>query len=113
MNEIEKARNNELIEEMKKFFNASSLEEIAEKLGYKRTTATTWRSKGITDNAISRFKNLISEKKLALEQKPFPIEILDLIGDYEQLSDDEKEEYRLKIKRDAINAKLKKKGFDD
>lgn len=60
MTELEKAQNIELIEEMKEFFKVSSLEDVAEKLGYKRTTAATWRSKGVTDNAVSRFKNHIS-----------------------------------------------------
>lgn len=61
MDAIEKAKNNELIEEMKDFFKVSSLEDVAEKLGYKRNTATTWRSKGITKNVYSRFKNHISD----------------------------------------------------
>lgn len=55
--------NTELFSEMKKFFEVSSLEDVAVKLGYKRTTAGTWRSKGITKNAIMRYKNLVLESK--------------------------------------------------
>jgi len=61
---VSKPKNKAILEEMKKFFKVDSIEDVAEKLGYKRTTATTWRSKGVTDNVIARYKNLIYEKNI-------------------------------------------------
>ena len=51
-----------IFENMKKFFRVDSLEDVAEKLGYSRSTAATWRSKGITSTAKLKFVNLSSNK---------------------------------------------------
>ena len=40
---------------MKEYFMVSSIEEVAIKLGYKKTTASTWRSRGISKAAITKF----------------------------------------------------------
>lgn len=40
-------KDKDLFNEMKSFFKVTSLEDVAEKLGYKRTTASTWRSRGL------------------------------------------------------------------
>ncbi|WP_297916872.1 S24 family peptidase, partial [uncultured Campylobacter sp.] len=51
-----------IFENMKKFFRVDSLEDVAEKLGYSRSTAATWRSKGITSTAKLKFVNLSANK---------------------------------------------------
>ncbi|PAF46146.1 hypothetical protein BKH46_08860 [Helicobacter sp. 12S02634-8] len=53
---------NELVEDMKKFFGVTSLEKVAEKLGYKQSVATTWRGrKSFSKNAILEY-NLIKSQ---------------------------------------------------
>jgi hypothetical protein len=47
-----------LFENMKDFFGVNSLEDVAEKLGYARSTATTWRSKGLTSAVKLKFATL-------------------------------------------------------
>ena len=51
-----------IFENMKKFFKVDSLEDVAEKLGYSRSTAATWRSKGITSTAKLKFVSLSANK---------------------------------------------------
>ena len=43
---MDNQRDKVIFENMKKFFKVDSLEDVAEKLGSSRNTATTWRSKG-------------------------------------------------------------------
>ena len=45
----------ELIDQMKKFFNVSSLEDVAENLGYSRASANNWRNRGVSDAAKMKF----------------------------------------------------------
>lgn len=52
----------EIIEEMKSFFGVTSLEDVAEKLGYSRTTAGNWRKKGLTDTAFLKFEKIRAEQ---------------------------------------------------
>jgi len=45
-----------ILKEMKYYFQASSIEEVAQKLGYSRKTASTWRTKGISQSAINKYQ---------------------------------------------------------
>lgn len=45
----------ELIDQMKKFFNVTSLEDVAENLGYSRASANNWRNRGVSDAAKMKF----------------------------------------------------------
>ena len=60
--------NKKLIEEMKDFFKVSSLEDVALKLGYSKTTASTWRTRGITQTAINKYK-IIKSKNIIKEDE--------------------------------------------
>lgn len=51
-----------IFENMKNFFNVSSLEEVAEKMGYSRNTAGTWRSKGLTKVVKLKFATISANK---------------------------------------------------
>jgi len=51
-----------IFENMKKFFKVDSLEDVAEKLGYSRNTAATWRSKGLTSTVKLKFASLSADK---------------------------------------------------
>ncbi|WP_169753455.1 S24 family peptidase [Campylobacter mucosalis] len=51
-----------IFENMKKFFEVSSLEDVAEKMGYSRTTASTWRSKGLTSSVKLKFASMSVDK---------------------------------------------------
>lgn len=53
-----------IFEKMKEFFNASSIEEVAEKMGYSRSTAGTWRSKGLTQNVKLKFASMQVDNKV-------------------------------------------------
>lgn len=55
--------NKNLFDEMKKFFNVTSLEDVAEKLGYSRKTARTWRTTGVTKNVLAKFEKAKADKK--------------------------------------------------
>ncbi|PHM18073.1 MAG: transcriptional regulator [Sulfuricurvum sp. PD_MW2] len=46
----------EILEEMKEYFNVSSIEQVAVLLGFSEATASTWRSRGASDNAIAKFE---------------------------------------------------------
>jgi phage repressor protein C with HTH and peptisase S24 domain len=48
--------NKEILEEMKQYFKVKSIEEVALKLGYKEKTASTWRSRGVSDAVYNKFK---------------------------------------------------------
>ncbi len=52
--------NKKIFEEMKQFFGVDSLEDAAEKLGYSRTTAATWRSRGISNTVLLKFNSMKS-----------------------------------------------------
>ncbi len=60
--------NKKLIEEMKDYFKVSSLEDVALKLGYSKTTASTWRTRGITQTAINKYK-IIKSKNIIKEDE--------------------------------------------
>ncbi|WP_169753709.1 S24 family peptidase [Campylobacter curvus] len=51
-----------VFENMKKYFGVDSLEDVAEKLGYSRSTAATWRSKGLTSTVKLKFVTLCADK---------------------------------------------------
>lgn len=57
-----------IFKKMKNFFNATSLEDVAEKMGYARTTAGTWRSKGLTQTAKLKFASMQVDNKV---KKPY------------------------------------------
>lgn len=70
--------NKVILEEIKDFFGVSSVEDAAEKLGYKKSTAATWRSKGITQAAINKYKVMKaggSQKKCSEKNKDDAIAI--------------------------------------
>lgn len=48
---------NDIFYDMQDFFNVSSLEDVAERLGYSRNTARTWRYTGLTPNVLRRYEN--------------------------------------------------------
>ena len=54
---------NDIFNDMKIFFNVSSLEDVAEKMGYSRNTARTWRQNGITPNALNKFQYIKNDTK--------------------------------------------------
>ncbi|EAL0271751.1 S24 family peptidase [Campylobacter lari] len=54
----------ELVEELKTFFNVKSLEEVAEKLGYKKNNANNWRNnKQLSAQALKKYYDLKNNKK--------------------------------------------------
>ena len=53
--------NKEIYEDMKDYFKVSSLEDVALKLGYSKTTASTWRTRGITQAAINKYEIIKSK----------------------------------------------------
>lgn len=62
--------NKEIYEDMKDYFKVSSLEDVALKLGYSKTTASTWRTRGITQAAINKYeiiksKNFIEKDEIS------------------------------------------------
>lgn len=61
--------NKEIYEEMKEYFKVSSLEDVALKLGYSKTTASTWRTRGITQSAINKYKIIKSKNLIDEDEK--------------------------------------------
>lgn len=61
--------NKEIYEEMKDYFKVSSLEDVALKLGYSKTTASTWRTRGITQVAINKYKLIKSKNFIKEDEK--------------------------------------------
>lgn len=55
-------RDKVIFENMKNFFKVDSLEDVAERLGYSRSTAATWRSKGLTSTVKLKFASLSADK---------------------------------------------------
>ena len=49
-------KNDKILDEMKEYFKVSSIEDVAVKLGYSEATANTWRSRGISNAAINKYK---------------------------------------------------------
>ncbi|ELN3726873.1 S24 family peptidase [Campylobacter coli] len=43
---------------MKEYFNVESISQIAEKLGYKPSTANNWHNKGLTQSVIDKFQSI-------------------------------------------------------
>lgn len=57
-------KKNDIFAEMKDFFNVDSGEDVAEKLGYSRNTARTWRQDGqLSKNALRKFEKLKNDNK--------------------------------------------------
>lgn len=69
--------NKDYFEEMKTFFEVTSLEDVALKLGYSAKTASTWRSRGLTKSALNKFK-LIKSKNNTHSQDSFIIPVLSI-----------------------------------
>ena len=61
--------NKEIYEEMKDYLKVSSLEDVALKLGYSKTTASTWRTRGITQVAINKYKLIKSKNFIKEDEK--------------------------------------------
>ena len=61
--------NKEIYEEMKDYFKVSSLEDVALKLGYSKTTASIWRTRGITQVAINKYKLIKSKNFIKEDEK--------------------------------------------
>ena len=55
--------NKNLFDEMKKFFNVTSLEDVAERLGYSRNSANNWRNNGLNSRVIAKFEKAKADKK--------------------------------------------------
>lgn len=49
-------KDKEIIKKMMDFFEVSTIEEVAIKLGYSPKTANTWHSKGLTNSVLKRFE---------------------------------------------------------
>ncbi|EAH8791774.1 S24 family peptidase [Campylobacter jejuni] len=47
-----------IIEEMKEYFGVESILQVAEKLGYKPSTANNWHNKGLTQSVIDKFQSI-------------------------------------------------------
>lgn len=65
--------NKEILDEMKQYFKVKSIEEVALKLGYKEKTASTWRSRGISEAVLDKFKIIKSNdfiKNLKIPSRP-------------------------------------------
>ncbi|EKJ5151963.1 S24 family peptidase [Campylobacter coli] len=53
-----KENDKKIIKEMKEYFNVESISQIAEKLGYKPSTANNWHNKGLTQSVIDKFQSI-------------------------------------------------------
>lgn len=72
--------NKDILEEMKEYFGASSIEEVAQKMGYSEKTASTWRSRGISKAALNKFALIKSNdsNRAFAEQSSYLIDVLSL-----------------------------------
>lgn len=61
--------NRKIFDEMKRYFGVGSLEEVAVKLGYKRSTAATWRSRGLSNTAALKY-NAVKSRDYVKEAAP-------------------------------------------
>ena len=62
------------IEEMKEYFGVKTIEDVAQRMGYSKTTANTWRSRGLSKSAINKFE-LIKSNDLNDKAKSNDIEV--------------------------------------
>ncbi len=110
---------------LKKKFNVKTDQELADKLEITVFAVRSWKQRGVLP---AEYELLIVEKNnkvdldnlelsivnLKENQNSFnyaflPPEIQDMLQDYQVLTEEEKEIYRMKIKRDALNVKLQDK----
>lgn len=59
--DIDLASKKAVLEEMKQYFDVSSIEQVAELLGFSKNTAATWRNRGPSQNAILKFEAMKSK----------------------------------------------------
>lgn len=68
---MEKTEENEykkaILEEMKEYFNVPSVEQVAVLLGFSEATASTWRSRGASNNAITKFELIRSNDNIKID----------------------------------------------
>jgi phage repressor protein C with HTH and peptisase S24 domain len=68
---VEKTEENEykkaILEEMKEYFNVPSVEQVAVLLGFSEATASTWRSRGASNNAITKFELIRSNDNIKID----------------------------------------------
>lgn len=68
---MEKTENTEyrkaILEEMKDYFNVTSVEQVAVLLGFSEATASTWRSRGASNNAITKFELIRSNDSIKID----------------------------------------------
>ena len=107
------------LKKISKEVGEKSVKSLCFSIGVSYDTAGNWGKRNkIAPNGILAIRNKYpqisetylktGEGSILVEQEPsLPPEILELIEDYKTLSDDKKQEYSLKIKRDAIEEKLK------
>lgn len=67
----------DLVKELKNFFNVKSLEEVAEKLGYKKNNANNWRNnKQLSAQALKKYyelkKDKVKETNISASIRYFP-----------------------------------------
>lgn len=62
-------KDKEIIKKMMDFFEVSTIEEVAIKLGYSPKTANTWHSKGLTNSALKRFEFISNTDSKKQSQK--------------------------------------------
>lgn len=53
-----------ILEEMKDYFNVPSIEQVAVLLGFSEATASTWRSRGASNNAITKYELIKSNDNI-------------------------------------------------
>lgn len=63
-----------ILEEMKDYFNVPSIEQVAVLLGFSEATASTWRSRGASNNAITKFKLIRSNDNIKIDQNLLQIQ---------------------------------------
>lgn len=56
-----------ILEEMKDYFNVPSIEQVAVLLGFSEATASTWRSRGASNNAIAKFELIRSNDSIKID----------------------------------------------
>lgn len=56
-----------ILEEMKDYFNVPSIEQVAVLLGFSEATASTWRSRGASNNAITKFELIRSNDNITID----------------------------------------------
>lgn len=56
-----------ILEEMKDYFNVPSIEQVAVLLGFSEATASTWRARGASNNAITKFELIRSNDNIKID----------------------------------------------